>query len=120
MQFPQEINIHIAGFISDVVRATDPQCYRSARCMQVAWREHRARTRACSPCHMCLHIGQWFWREHYGTDVCPHCAGIWTGPDEWNPQNESESESDSDDGWPDVAYFSCSYDAPRTDSACWD
>ena len=38
MQLPQEINSHIAGFIADEVRATDPKCYRSARSLQAAWR----------------------------------------------------------------------------------
>ena len=44
MQFPQEINSYIAGFIADEVRATDPQCYRAARGLQAAWRGWLIRT----------------------------------------------------------------------------
>ena len=44
MQFPQEINTHIASFIADEVRGADPQCYRSARSMQAAWRGWLTRT----------------------------------------------------------------------------
>ena len=44
MQFPPEINSHIAGFIADEVRGADPQCYRSARSLQAAWRGWLTRT----------------------------------------------------------------------------
>ena len=44
MRFPPEISSHIASFIADEVRATDPQCYRSARSLQAAWRGWLTRT----------------------------------------------------------------------------
>ena len=54
MQFPQEINSHIAGFIADEVRATDPQCYRAARRLQAVWRsyvERKPPSCSCCSCH---------------------------------------------------------------------
>ena len=50
MQFPQEINSHIAGFIADEVRATDPQCYRAARRLQALWRSYVERNPRCTCC----------------------------------------------------------------------
>ena len=54
MQFPQEINCLIGGFIIDEVQATDPQCYRAARSLQAAWRAKRIRREndphACDAC----------------------------------------------------------------------
>ena len=53
MQFPQEINSYIAGFIADEVRATDPQCYRAARRLQAVWRSYVERNPPSCSCCSC-------------------------------------------------------------------
>ena len=67
MQLPQDITTHIAGFIADEVRGTDPQCYRSARSLQAIWRGWLTRT------HLTQHVYD-FW--HNACDRCD--ADRWT------------------------------------------
>ena len=71
MQFPQEINSHIAGFIADQVRAADPECYRSARRLQALCRGVLIRMRR-SVCHFCARTDTaWTTRALYW--VCGGC-----------------------------------------------
>ena len=69
MQFPQEIDSHIAGFITDEVRATDPHCYRSARSMQAAWRGWLTRQNLADHA-VCDQCGEY--------DGQPHHSWSWT------------------------------------------
>jgi ribosomal protein L37AE/L43A len=69
MQFPQEINSHIAGFIADKVRAADPECFRSARRLQALCRGALARMRR----NVCYHCVRRL--------ACPHRTLYWVCDD---------------------------------------
>ena len=71
---PQDISAHIAGFIADEVRPTNPLCYRSARCIQALWRRALTRMRR-NVCYLCTCRQPALERTFYW--VCDAClAGL--------------------------------------------